>query len=191
MQNPNTSSPSRPPVEHMYFTLRDDTGTPVKFITQSFGAMYAAHHWLCRVMNHSSMQTEGDSITVSHQEGYTLTIKAFNLQAIMDYKPTKEEKAWSPPSPDRNTLNQLVNYQTPTSITPEPTSITPPVRHNHQKAAPEGMVTVAQLSAEAQLAPNKARNILRKNNIKKPASGWTYNISDPQVSIIRKLLSES
>ena len=49
-------------------------------------------------------------------------------------------------------------------------------------------ITVAQIAEQLNIAPNKARNTLRKASISKPTQGWTFNTNDPQVTLITKLL---
>jgi hypothetical protein len=199
------SSPSRKPIEHLYFAFFDQDNEQQSFFTIGFSAAYAAHHWLDRVMSSPATQRWIDSnhIELEH-DGYRLIIKGSQLEDMIEYKPTKEEASWRPSHPDSVTLEHTRHFWTKmssasitidsekptTNSTPAPVSSRkPPKRHKTTKPAPDGQITVAMICEELDLAPNKGRNILRKANIKKPKQGWSFKSNDPQLKTIRDLLS--
>lgn len=206
------SSPTRPPVAHFYFTIRDADGNTVSFYTHAFGAFYAAAHWFQRIytdctdLGYKYNWTHDDTITFTDPTTeYSLTIKDPWLQDVLEQKLTEQEQRWTPPYPDSELLERTINFpnwkrkelsHTATSesddseLKPKSKPPKPPKRHKSQKAAPQGFITVAQLAAEIDLPPNKARNILRKASISKPEGGWTFKENDPAVAKIRDLLSK-
>lgn len=203
------SSPTRPPVEHLYFTVFDPDGNQTRFFTHGFGAMYAAAHWLQRLTSTPAAQRWIDNNHLElTRDNWRLIIRGSHLEDGIEYKMNKEETAWTPPYPDSAALEHLVDFHiraqtSSTSITSEPEessqSSTPKPkpspktskRHKTTKPAPSGHITVAQIAEEFDLAPNKARNILRKAGIKKPKEGWTYKKTDKQVTTIRELFAKS
>lgn len=201
------SSPTRPPIEHFYFTIRDADQNELMFSTQAYGAKYAAHYWISAILEHPATQNwpNPNTLILTADNDYTLTIKGSYLEDMIEYTPTKEESQWTPPEPDASHLRRLTSFETTLSHTtssqpaePEPTpkptkmrsSTKPTPRHRTQKPAPDGQVTVAQLCAEINLAPNKGRNLLRKAKIKKPNGGWTFDQNDPQLTTIREILAK-
>ncbi len=200
------NSPTRPPIEHFYFTIRDQDQEEIMFFTQAYGAEYAAHYWISAILEHPATQNWKDDNTIvfTADNGYTLTVKGSHLEDIIEYQPTKGEQAWTPPEPDASHLRRLENFETTLSRSQRPqpaepekspsrtskTATTTSPRHRTQKPAPDGQVTVAQLCAEINLAPNKGRNLLRKAKIKKPDNGWTFNQDDPILATIREVLAK-
>ena len=204
------SSPTRPPKAHFYFTGLKPDGTEHFFFTHAYGAMYAAAHWLNHILDNCEGKASWISeecIRIKHDNGYSIIIKG-ELEQAAEYTFTKEEKLWTPPFLDSRQLNRATMYHIPQEeLYPKPTSPTEepdekpnepkptrdtkaPKRHKTQKAAPEGSITVAQIAESLDLAPNKARNILRKANIAKPAGGWTFKTDDPMVKKITDLLKK-
>jgi hypothetical protein len=197
------SSPVRPPKAHFYFTGLKPDGSEHFFFTHAYGAMYAAHHWLNHILDNAEGKASwlnNNVIRIKHPNGYSLIIKG-ELEEAAEYTPTKEEKLWTPPFPDSRQLNRATMYHIPKEeLSPKPTSPTeepkekptpkPPRRHKSTKPAPEGHITVAQIAESLDIQPNKARNILRKSGIAKPAGGWTFKINDPQVQKITELLKK-
>jgi hypothetical protein len=191
------SSPTRPPVEHFYFTIFDQDSEQHRFFTHGFGALYAAAHWLQRLMSTPATQRwiDNNHLEFDHN-GWRLIVKGSHLEDCSEYQPNKEERSWTPPHPDNVALDHLTRFWIQASThkddapTPKPTKSAPPQRHKTTKPAPDGQITVAQLAANAQIQPNKARNILRKAKITKPKQGWTFPINDPQVKVIRDLLAK-
>lgn len=205
------SSPTRPPKAHFYFTGLKPDGTEHFFFTHAYGAMYAAAHWLQRIMDEAEgklswLSTE--CIRIYHEDtGYSIIIKG-ELEEAAEYEFTKEEKAWTPPFPDSKQLSRAILYHIPKAeLSPQPTSPTEepdekpkeptparstsaPKRHKTTKPAPDGTVTVAQIAEQLNIQPNKARNILRKASVAKPAGGWTFKTDDPMVKKITELLKK-
>lgn len=200
MLKPHTTScPARLPVDHFYFTIRDEDNQTIKFFTQSFGAEYAAHYWITSIMEHPARQNwkSTNTLILIASNGYTLTVKGSDLEAAIEYKPTKEESQWTPPEPELTSLRRLENFETtssPTTYSPpeeqKPTKPTVAPRHRSQKPSPKGTITVAALCAEYQIQPNKGRQLLRKAKIKKPSIGWTFKETDPALIMIREVLSK-
>lgn len=209
------SSPTRCPRHHPFFSTHDADGTQAGFLTHAFRTSYAAHYWLDTIMtvcSDSCTQSWKDKATLvfTHRDtGYTLTIREHRIQDIIEYEPTQQEKAWTPPYPDSAQLERLTHFwdqrslashntdsaesTTDSSPEPAPSKKRPEAinRHKSQKPAERGMTTVAILAAEAGIPANKARQMLRKAGIKKPAAGWTFKTSDPQVQKILELFGKS
>lgn len=208
LQPHTPSSPTRPPVEHLYFTVHDDQGETALFRTHSFGAMYAVKRWLEEILdpdpNIKENWIDDNTIVLRHRPtNYTLTIKGSRLEEAIDHQYTKEEAKWTIPYPDTQTVERLTTFynlkmrpsshmkpseDTNTSKPSSTSTNKPPQRHKTQKKAPDGMITVAQIAQELNIQPNKARNILRKAKIQKPATGWTFKKDDPMVQKIEDLL---
>lgn len=204
------SSPTRPPVEHFYFTVRTDEGEEVWFFTHGFGAEYAAHYWISAILEHPAAQNwkDDNTLVLTDDNGYTLTIKGSHLEDMIEYQPNKEEKQWTPPYPDSAQLERLTRFETissrttpsqpeepnasepKTKSTPKPKPIKQAPRHRSQKPSPDGTITVAALCAEYNLQPNKGRNLLRKAKIEKPQGGWTFKLDDPILPTIREVLAK-
>lgn len=202
------SSPTRPPIEHFYFTIKNADGDEVRFFTHAFAAEYAAHYWITAIMEHPATQNWKDDNTVvlTADNGWTLTVKGSHLEDMIEYKPTKEEAQWSPPIPDSSKLQSLETFEVPrsrasqptepeeteqkTKSTKKPSKPKPAPRHKSQKPSPEGTLTVAALCAEYQIQPNKGRQLLRKAKIKKPEGGWTFKTDDPILTTIREILAK-
>lgn len=199
------SSPYRNPVCHFYFQARDADQQPTFFFTIGYSALYAGHHFITRLLNEvedcETHWLDNDQLLITHTPSLsTLTIRG-ELEDAIEYTPTKEEASWTIPHPDTQSLRRATTFwsHSPTSATddkptssveskPKTTSV--PKRHKTTKAPPSSdQITVAQIAESLNIPPNKARNILRKANIQKPEQGWTFNTNDPQVDIIRKLLS--
>ena len=205
LANHAPSSPSRPPMEHLYFTTRDADGETVDFRTHGFGALYAVHAWLEEIMDpHPDIKENwinDTTVRLEHKSGYTLTIKGSDPQSAIEYEPTKEEAQWTIPYPDSTTVEKLTTFwqtikpsshmttsSSEESSKPEKPKPAAPKRHKKQKPAPDGQITVAMICEELGLAPNKGRNLLRKAKIEKPAGGWTFKKDDPILKTIRKVL---
>lgn len=210
------SSPTRPPVEHLYFTIHNEEGEEVRFFTHGFGAMYAVKHWLDEILDpHPDIKEkwmDNGTILLRHKSGYTLTIKGSHLEEAVDYQLNKEEKQWTIPYPDSAQVEKLTTFWNPRmapsshlksspenesaeskptkTSTKKPSKPKPAPRHRSQKPSPDGTITVAQICAELNIQPNKGRQILRKAKIQKPAGGWTYKLDDPTLTTIRELLSK-
>jgi len=192
-------------MEHLYFTTKNADGETIDFRTHGFGAMYAVSAWFEEIMDPHPDIVENwktdNHVDLVHKSGYTLTIKGTDLTAAIEYTPTKEEKTWTIPYPDKVTVEKLTTFwqriqpssHTPTSDSEEPSTKPKKVmrtskRHKTQKPAPDGMVTVAMICEELDLAPNKGRNLLRKAKIEKPKHGWTFKEDDPILDTVRKVL---
>jgi len=198
LPNPTPSSPQRNPVEHLYFTVFDPDNEQLRFVTHAFGAHYAAAYWLQYITSSPAKQRWIDSnhLELEH-DGYRLLIKGSYLEDNIERKLTKAEQQWTPPYPDNVLLEHLrdfhipartIKHETPEEPQKAPVSYKAPNRHRTVKAPDdESLITVAQLAQEANIPANKARQILRKNNIQKPGSSWTYNRNDPQVQTIKAL----
>lgn len=199
-------SPTRPPKAHFYFTGLKPDGTEHFFFTHAYGAMYAAAHWLQRIMDEAEGKLSWLStnvIRIYHEDtGYSIIIKG-ELEEAAEYEPTKEEKAWTPPFPDSRKLSRAILYHIPKAeLSPQPTSPIDepeekpkerhqaPKRHKTTKPSADGTITVAQIAETLNIQPNKARNILRKASVAKPAGGWTFKTDDPQVQKITELLKK-
>lgn len=200
------SSPYRNPVCHFYFQARDPNGEHTFFFTIGYAALYAGHHFITSLLNEiedcETHWLDNDQLLITHTPTLSTLLIKGELEDAIEYQPTKEEAAWTIPHPDSLSLRRATMfYLTPTSTTVDrstssteseepskPTSA--PKRHKTTKAPPTSdQITVAQIAEQLNIAPNKARNILRKASISKPEQGWTFNTNDPQVDRIRKLLS--
>jgi hypothetical protein len=198
MESEHVSSPHRPPRYHLFFKTND------RLFTAAFRTVYAAHTAVTEVLTgcaeHGILPVWADSRTIilTHPDA-TLTIREHNLEEIIEYTPKKDEAEWLIPYPLSLKIRQLRTFWSlsPTSVSEELPTTTPKVkkepaptrRHKTTKAPPTSdQITVAQIAEQANIPPNKARNILRKANIQKPEQGWTFNISDPMVETIRTLL---
>jgi hypothetical protein len=199
------SSPSRPPIEHLYFTFFNPENDQVNFFSQAFAAAYAAHRWLDHILSETPARQrwiDPNHLELEHDD-YRLIIKGTHLEDMIEYQPTKEEKQWTPPYPDNVFLDHARTFWIPMSSTsmhtedPEPEPKPKKVyktQNRHRSTKPPSdpnSITVAQLAQEADIPSNKARQILRKAEFTKPPNGWTYKIDDPLVAKIRKLFSGS
>lgn len=210
------SSPTRCPRYHPFFSTRDSDGQKVRFRTQPFRTIYAAHYWLDKIMTAcadsctQSWQDEQTLVFTHKETQHTLSIYEYHLEDIIEYEPNREEAEWTPPYPDSAQLERLTRFwdqrslishntdseENTTDSSPEPEqpkkASKPKAtnRHRSQKKAPSGMTTVAILAAEADIPANKARQMLRKAGIQKPEGGWTFKTSDPRVKEITALFNK-
>lgn len=200
LKPPYPSSPQRPPIEHLKFTItNNDEETETFFITKAFAASYAAHHWLDQITQDRKLVWHNENYFTITEDNTTLHVRGDHLEDMIEYQPTAEEQQYIPQPPDSHHLYRVKHFDT---IAPQPTP-TPPVqteekpvsvsykapkRHKSTKLPSDGYITVAQMANDLNLQPNKARNILRKANIKKPPNGWTYKIDSPEHKQILKVL---
>jgi hypothetical protein len=204
------SSPTRPPVCHFYFQARNPDGEHTFFFTIGYAALYAGHHFITQLLESledcETHWLDNDQLLITHTPTLSTLLVKGELEDAIEYQPTKEESQWTIPHSDTQSLRRAIMFwsHSPTSTTDDkPTSSTEnapsagktskptsaPKRHKTTKApAQSDQITVAQIAEQLNIAPNKARNILRKANISKPTQGWTFNTNDPQVNVIRKLL---
>lgn len=171
------------------------------FTTRGFAKLHGAHAWLEEILEPAIDIRENyltpNTILLRHKSNYTLTIKGSKLAKAMNYTPTKAEKEWQIPYKDRIIIERLATFWKP-KYRSAPKQIEPPEpkqqpkpnnqRHRTTKAAKDGYITIAEIARANNISAGKARNILRKNNIKKPAQGWTYKTDDPELTKITKLL---
>lgn len=78
--------------------------------------------------------------------------------------------------------------------TPTKTSSAPTKTKTTKKTKPpshETYETVAAIAARLSVTPNKARQLLRKANIKKPDNGWQFEINSDLHKQVEKILSPS
>lgn len=201
LKNHSPSSPTRPPVEHLYFTVFDPDNNEMRFVTHAFATYYAAYHWLNTITSKHKPNWKTSNIFECQHKGYTLVVRGSHIEDILEAKYTKEELSWTPPYPENIALEHLTNFSVPTrssvsTITedsdkpkPQKKPSKPISRHKSTKPSPHGMITVAQMAEQLQIPPNKARQMLRKANIKKPDHGWSYKIDSPEHKAIFKILS--
>jgi hypothetical protein len=194
------SSPTRPPVCHFYFQARNPDGEHTFFFTIGYAALYAGHHFITQLLESledcETHWLDNDQLLITHTPTLSTLLVKGELEDAIEYQPTKEESQWTIPHSDTQSLRRAIMFwsHSPTSTTDDkPTSSVEkpqaPKRHKTTKApAQSDQITVAQIAEQLNIAPNKARNILRKANISKPTQGWTFNTNDPQVNVIRKLL---
>lgn len=209
------SSPTRPPRYHPFFTVRDADGNEERFFTHAFRTAYAAHHYITTIITACTERgctqnwKDDTRVTITDPETQrSLILYEDRIEDLIEYTPTREEQAWTPPYPDSAQLDRVSRFwdwqtrlsspmptsepeEQPTS-TPEPKKRQPaPNRHKTTKQpADPNQVTVAQLASEAGIPANKARQILRKAGMKKPEGGWTYAKNDPQIQKIRDLFAK-
>lgn len=120
-----------------------------------------------------------------------LTITSHNLEDIVEHERTIEL-----PAPYPSLANQIM-YAGDFSEEPEPTptkralptrkskkqsSDTPPARQKQLT----GVTTIAQLASDIGIEPSKARAILRKNKVEKPADGWQWADPAPIAAMLKK-----
>ncbi|UOF81720.1 ecf RNA polymerase sigma factor-anti-sigma complex [Caudoviricetes sp.] len=199
------SSPYLNPVCHFYFQARDPEGNSTFFFTIGYAALYAGHRFITQLLEDledcETHWLDNDQLLITHTPTLsTLTIKG-ELEDAIEYNPSKEEAAWTIPHPDTQSLRRATMfYLTPTTVdrstssteNEEPSKPKPQAPKRHKTTKPPSssdQITVAQIAEELNIAPNKARNILRKAEIQKPEQGWTFNTNDPIIETIRKLLS--
>jgi hypothetical protein len=200
------SSPTRPPTCCFYHTILAPDDSIELFFTHSYATSYAGHHWITSLLDVKPpvqiRWQDNNTLTLTHPNGYKLKVHSYELEDLIEYKLNKEEQLWQMPFPDSASLSKArLFYQSSTSEPTAPSKSTdsisvtntrrPPKRHKSQKSpSDETLITVAQISEELNVAPNKARNILRKANIQKPENGWTFKKDDPLVAKIRSLLAK-
>lgn len=196
------SSPYRNPVCHFYFQARNPDGEHTFFFTIGYAALYAGHHFITQLLETiedcETHWLDNDQLLITHTPTLSTLLIKGELEDAIEYQPTKEEASWTIPHPDTNSLRRAIMFwsHSPTStIEEKPTSSVEkpkpqaPKRHKTTKApAQSDQITVAQIAEQLNIAPNKARNTLRKANISKPTNGWTFNTNDPMVQTITKLL---
>lgn len=193
LRNPNPSSPTRKPVEHLYFRIID--GDNVSLNTRGFSALYAAARWVQYVIEDQDINWLTPNEIEIQRNNKTLNIRGTHLEDLVEYELNGEEQDYFPEYPDDMRLKRIKNFYqdppdpkpiNPKPINPKPT--TNPSRYRTQKQPDDpNQVTVAQLAVNAGISPNKARQILRKNNIAKPGTSWTFNKDDPIVKQIQAL----
>ena len=181
---PFPASPTRPPKYGFYFQRN------LKFVAfHNFHAAYAAKAFLDEVIQDRPVSwLDDNTIEVGNLrirgEGYQ------DMDAIMDYKPTKEEQQWVLPSPYPNYAAYIndIQVEAPPKA-PTPTPVKKERKKPKRKATPDGLTTVAALADELGITPNKARTLLRKAKEPKPAHGWSY--PPEELNRIRAILSSS
>lgn len=194
LPNPSPSSPARPPKYHLYFTIKHN-GEDTSFFTQAWTQLYAVANIVQRITNALGEPRWLNSSTISYQkDDYQLIIKEHHLEDIIEHPLTETEKAWTPHHPYSSQINRALTFSetAPIAPTPEPDEKpkVQPRRHKKTKPSPDGQTTIPVLAEEYNIQPNKARQILRKNNISKPPTGWTFDNKDPILKTIRQLFQQ-
>ena len=191
------SNPTRPTKHHLYFTVYAD-GDPAVINTIGYAESYAAARFVQTVTQDRKLHWISDDTLEIRENDKILQIKEHRLEDLMEYTFTKEEAEWK--IPETGLLYRVMHFSdettrpsspTPTSEPEERPKTTSPKRHKTQKAPSAGQITVAQLAESLNIAPNKARNALRKANIAKPANGWTFDANDPIVKTITDILKSA
>lgn len=190
------SSPYRNPIAHFYLQARDADGEHVFFYTKAYAARYAAHHFITTILNEledcETHWLDNDQLLITHTPTLSTLLIRGELEDAIEYTPTREEAAWTLPRSDYFRAITFYHQKQEQVVVPvaPPKERQAPKRHKTTKAPQSSnQVTVAQIAEQLNIQPNKARNILRKANIKKPEQGWTFNTNDPMIQTIRKLLS--
>ena len=188
MKEPYPSCPTRPPITCLYFTGYTD-GEEEYFEAYTYAELYSARRWLDIIFEEYPDQNWQDENTlVLTLDNHTLKIKSYNLEDVIEYEPTKEEKNWQP-----GILNRIIYFWK------KPEKKAPPVQTAEKTPRPprnikppaKGMITVAQIAEEYGLSANKARNILRKAKMSKPKEGWTFKKGDKTLDKIHKLFKKN
>jgi hypothetical protein len=208
MEKELVSSPRRLCRYHPFFSTYDADGNQERFFTRAFRTAYAAHHWITTIFEAAELRKcqfnwkDDTRLTITDpQTNRTLVLHEHNIQDLIEYVPTQEESQWTPPHSDSAQLSRLSRFWQKTLSSPTPTfereerpriTYEAPNRHKTTKAPPSpNQVTVAQLAQEYNIPSNKARQILRKAGMTKPANGWTYGKDDKMVQTIRNLFGNS
>jgi hypothetical protein len=147
LEHPFPSSPSRPP--RVGFYVKSDA----KSAHFNFYAMYAARAFLTQLLGDVPYKWLNDT-TIRSDLGITIRGEGeYDLDKIIEYKPTAEESRWVLPEPYPSQIASLLD------ITP---SRAPALR--------TGTLTPQDLARDLNLDAGKIRARLRKLNIAKPYS---------------------
>lgn len=162
---PFPSSPTRLPCICINFK---NTELGIRFVL-TFAAMYAAKRMYDTVIADAKLKWL-DVTTVTTSDG--LVIRggdAYDLEKLVEYEYTAEEKKWQLPEPYATYARQLrgeikrPSFKTTVDEEPKPTAAP-------KAARVEGGKTAADLAVDLNMEPGKVRSKLRKLNVPKPYS---------------------
>lgn len=193
------SSPANPPQVCLKFRL------PNSYNALNWTHLYPARHALEHVLdNRPYKQITPHSLRLTDPDTDTTMTIFVDGPTIDELLATPNDspfaKQYSPPHPLPTQLDHLRDFHTPTTYhsfpeaektKPKPT--TKPASRPTKVKAPSNpdAITIAQLAADAGTTPQKARKLLRENNIQKPPSNkWEWDKDDKQVKTIQKLLKQ-
>jgi len=189
------SSPTRPPKWGIRINGRRNQNWHFAFC-----GTYAARHFIEAVMAQTTYKwVSNEELEIFEPLSLTLTCEQPNgLDAIMEHKLTKEEEAYTLPTPYPQQIAQMLGRPYALAGRPDasPGEETPakPAKRARQrperesgkaKAIPDGLIPLDAITKD----PKKARNILRAANFPKPASGkWLFTPQEAEAA--KKVLSK-
>lgn len=155
LEHPFPSSPSRPP--RVGFYVRSDA----KSAHFNFYAMYAAKAFLTQLLGDVPYKWLNDT-TIRSDLGITIRGEGeYDLDKIIEYRPTAEESRWVLPEPYPSQIASLLGITPTRSPAPAPAP---------RPAPRTGTLTPQDLARDLNLDAGKIRARLRKLNIAKPYS---------------------
>lgn len=156
---------------------QDDPGFVVEFhgsssYTHRFSALFSAQTFVEHVIDERPFKwADNKTIKVG-----SLTIRANNLEDIIEYEPTRKEREWDMP---KNAIRYAKRIRDMNTKQPREE----PKQGGSIKKV-DGHMTISQICSDLKIEPRIARGILRKNKINKP-----YAWKDPTPII--KLLKDA
>lgn len=188
INQPLPSSPTRLPKVCLYVKTR--RGEPLAF---NYAELYAAHRAF-EMLRNDTVQTWVNDRTVQFGNLVEVsTLRPQDIEKVAEYEPTQEEIDWVMPEPYASILRSVASglYKEPGRAAPTRSQLRREARKSSSSPAPSraGLTTIADLAAQHNMTPTKARALLRAAKISKPSIGWAF--TNEQLPAVKKALDNS
>jgi hypothetical protein len=169
------------------FEVRSSRKDSNKFLLILFGAEYSAQYAVNYLINGDDIEWK-DPKTIVTSSG--VKIYSPDLETLMEYEPTEQERAWRFPLPYSRYyaafMSKAEEADAP-SIMIETSAPKPKASPKPSEPKPNDMIGIQDIATELGMEPRDARQILRKH-AEKPSWGWAW--AKAEVAAIKKLLKE-
>lgn len=181
-RNPKLWSAKHPLIASFTVTKMMDGETSRRVYTISYSELYAAKVWLRTIIGNVAGTRVGNEIKL--EDG--ITVRSFELDAVLDYELKGDELKWSI---DKEDLKMIVRFRRAIwTISPEPirtlvgtAQVVVQVRQKKvriKRNPPIGYVSVSELCRNTPVPATVARALLRAANYEKPEYGWAFGPTD-------------
>lgn len=182
LPDPNTSSPSRPPVASFTAIRLMEGEMHSRTFTKAYSQLYAAKVWLRTMMGDEAGVRVGNEIRLDGG----IKIRCFEFDKVMSYELSKEESQWRIDEADLTMIARFRRgrWEIPKEIVTEVPQDVVTMKQSkrtpkEQKATlPTGFVTITELCKGTPVPATMARALLRASHYTKPSYGWAFGPKD-------------
>lgn len=192
MKTPVVSCPTSPPKAHVFFIT-----DKVSMQSYSYAELFVAKYWIDALTSHDYKWIDDNTIEMIGNNR-TFRIRSHQLEDILEYRPTKAERAYRPEWCFQSMINKLKEWdnphyhETPKKTQPTAEAPKPTISRNTQKRRTDNKhISVAQMADDLNISAGKARTALRKAKEPKPTQGWTYETDTDEANRIFDIIKAS